>query len=239
MEIKENEVHTWLIDMDKIINYEDYEVFLNENERLRGKKLLSDKLKKNHIISHFATREILSYYLNIPLIQIPLTDTKFNKPYLRQNPLKIEFNLTHSHDLALLAITKIFRIGIDIERMSPLQDQEDIEKLILSQKEHNWLFKRDDQEKCESFYRLWTAKEALMKGIGEGFHFGIENIDFEMPQYLSGRIGLVIHSHPEESLEWTVLNFKPQEKYMGALATKQPVLSFSQFQWKDSQSIVK
>lgn len=233
MRINENEVHIWLIDINEIINYKGYEDLLDGNERIRGKNLLSEILRKNHIVSHYAARDILSNYLNVPLNQIPLTYTKFHKPFLIKNPLKIEFNLTHSHDIALLGITKTFRIGIDIERMSPLQNQRDIEKLILSQKELTWLSKRDDQEKCEAFYRLWTAKEAIMKGIGEGFYFGTENIDLAMPDDLSDRISLTIQSCPKESPEWTVQNFIPHGEHMGALATKQPVHSLSQFQWKN------
>lgn len=238
MEINENEIHIWVIDANETNHYEHYEDFLNENERLRVKNFLCENLKKNHMVSHFATRNILSHYLNIPPAQIPIIYSEHHKPYLRENPTQVQFNLSHSHGISLLGITKAFKIGMDIEKIEAIQNQSDVEKMILSQNEYNWLSSRPSSEKCESFYRLWTAKEAVMKGFGAGFHFGIENVEFQMPQNFSDRINVKIHSHPEELLEWTVQNFIFSDQYMGAFATEQPIHSVSQFKWEGHKSTI-
>lgn len=237
MEINENEIHIWIIDANETSVYGNYEDYLNDNERLRVKNFLTENLKKNHIVSHFATRDILSHYLNIPPIQIPIIYSEHHKPYLQENPTQVQFNLSHSHGVSLLGITKTYEIGMDIEKIEIIENQRDIEKMILTQNECNWLSSRSCSRNCESFYRLWTAKEAVLKGIGDGFHFGIENVEFQMPLNLSDRINVQIHSHPEESLQWTVQNLPFLDKYMGAYATKQPIHSVSQFNWEGQISL--
>lgn len=230
MKITENEVHIWVIRLDLDYDHKNYQKHLNEIEKQTADNMQAQKIKKNHVVCHFATHEILSRYLNIALDSIPFTYSKFFKPFLLQNEKQVEFNLTHSSSIALLGVTKKFRIGIDIEKIKPIDNREDVEKLVFTNKERLWIAQQQiDQD--EKFYRLWTAKESLIKGIGEGFYFGPEKLDCHMSNDLTDRVDLRITPFPEESPQWTIHNFIPEITYMGAFATKQPVKSFSQFVW--------
>lgn len=238
MNLNEHEVHIWKIDLDlkDIIIAElgeEYLSNLDQRERKRYENYLTEECRRQLIISHLATRDILSLYLDCPMNRIHFQYSKFNKPYLlkKDNPRQVEFNLTHSGNIALLALTKVRRIGVDVEEIHTLQEQEQIEQNVLTFEELKVLSSLNESERLSNFYFLWTAKEALMKAIGEGFHFGADKVQFSLPSTLGGPLDLSLENSTEEAKEWTTQNFIPQLGYVAAFSTKQPVVVVTHFNW--------
>jgi 4'-phosphopantetheinyl transferase len=83
------------------------------------------------------------------------------KPYLLDNTLK--FNLSHSGDFVVLAVSDT-EIGVDIEKIKPYNKA--VAKRCFTSAELEWL---SEENTNEAFYRLWTAKESIMKATGAGF----------------------------------------------------------------------
>jgi 4'-phosphopantetheinyl transferase len=93
----------------------------------------------------------------------------------------LQFNLTHSEDRALLAVSAGFALGVDIEKV-----RANIEALAISR---HYFFgsERDDIEsaavenQADTFFRYWVAKEAVLKaqGIGLGFPLDRFRVTFE------------------------------------------------------------
>ena len=80
----------------------------------------------------------------------------------------MNFNLSHSHDLALYAFTLQRRIGIDLEQLRPISMAEQIAKRYFSSQENAVFSKLSQMQKQEAFINGWTSKEAYVKAIGEG-----------------------------------------------------------------------
>jgi 4'-phosphopantetheinyl transferase len=95
--------------------------------------------------------------------------TEFQKPYLNH---QIDFNISHSAEYVICAISKTNRVGVDIEEIKeiPLLDFEN----FFSKEEINHIFKANDSLK--SFYTLWTQKEAYLKAIGTGLNVPLSDI---------------------------------------------------------------
>lgn len=83
------------------------------------------------------------------------------KPFLPGGP---EFNISHSGEIVVLAVTSSARIGIDIERLRSVK----IEEFYRYLPELSWLGERCDPEAIELFFDCWTQKEAVLKALGQG-----------------------------------------------------------------------
>lgn len=58
-------------------------------------------------------------------------------------------------------------VGVDIEKMVPYGDWV---REALTPSEYEWMLRgKDESERQERFYRLWTRKESLVKCEGHGF----------------------------------------------------------------------
>ena len=83
------------------------------------------------------------------------------KPCLKDGGVR--FSISHSGDYAVLA-TSDCEVGVDIEKLAPYSAS--VAKRCFTAHELEWL-RREDSD--DAFFRLWTAKESVMKGAGLGF----------------------------------------------------------------------
>jgi 4'-phosphopantetheinyl transferase len=229
MNIKDNEIHIWIISINNYKNNYDYYSLLSKQDRLIANGFLNEKVKKKYIYFHFALKNILSFYLKCSMKKIKFFHNKFQKPFLLRNSSAIEFNFAHSHNVAILALSKDNSLGVDIEKIKNLEQQQAIEDLFLTPNESRWLSRLPNSYRLEGFYRLWTAKEAFIKAIGKGFYFDPKNIDFYMPKNI---INNIIYSSKEYN-GWTLKNFIPLDGYMAALCSEKAAKVISQFKWQE------
>lgn len=90
------------------------------------------------------------------------------KPYLPEGPF---FNLSHSGDKVVLLVSDR-PSGIDIEQIAPWSEA--VAKRVFTPREQEWL---KSQSGTDAFYRLWTAKESIMKALGLGFRLPPESFE--------------------------------------------------------------
>lgn len=98
------------------------------------------------------------------------------KPWI-SSPPGIEFNISHSHSLAVCAIGQI-PLGVDVEQIRPYR--EPLLGKILSEKERK-MFLGDNMSRAEKeqlFFRLWTLKESYVKAVGCGIRVPLSEISF-------------------------------------------------------------
>ena len=126
----------------------------SRKKRVQDFKRIDDKLRC------FVAGLMLNYVCNVTNDN-QIFYNKNNKPYLKNS--NIYFNISHSGDYVVLAIADK-EIGIDIEEIAPISDS--VAKKVFTKEENLWLLK---QNNLEAFYKLWTAKESIMKVTGEGF----------------------------------------------------------------------
>ena len=118
-----------------------------------------------------AMRQILSCYVG-PILPA-IKKSAYGKPYLAESDL--EFNLSHSGDYALLAITRGQAVGVDIEHMCrKTKDFLAIAKRFFTAEECSAIQFADDPH--AAFFRCWVRKEAFIKATGLGLSFGLSNV---------------------------------------------------------------
>ena len=121
----------------------------------------------------FAASLLLEYAVSqqYPWVVHPLAISiaEGGKPYLVSEP-GIHFSLSHSGEYTALAFSLSSPVGIDIERSRSSVKPLEISKRFYHPKEAGQIACLPPSEQKTAFFRLWTLREAFLKGLGTGFH---------------------------------------------------------------------
>ena len=140
---------------------------LDQEERRRAAGFAFDRDRRRYVLSHFALRQLLSGICNIHTSQLRFATEPLGRPYL-QRPSGIDFNMSHSGDIAAYAASKTCRVGIDVEMIVPSAPTE-LAEHVLTPMERDALQQLPAEEHPSVFFHYWTAKEAFLKLHGMGF----------------------------------------------------------------------
>jgi 4'-phosphopantetheinyl transferase len=155
----------------------ELEAILNPEERARADRFKFDIHKNRFIVARGRLRQILSVYLDIKPEKIEFQYGDRGKPHIADDRLNLQFNLSHSEDLAVCAVTKNNRIGIDIEYIKEKYDCANIAKRFFTVREAREIESIDEPDRSRYFLRLWTAKEAFLKAMGDGLAGSLDKIE--------------------------------------------------------------
>jgi 4'-phosphopantetheinyl transferase len=205
--IQNNQLHIWYIPFNK--NLVDYDI-LSSDELLRASEYKFNLHKYHFLVYRCALRKILSYYHDLHPKQLIFRYSSHGKPYVPNNPLSIQFNFSHSSGIAVLGITKYHPIGIDIELIKPLEDIKLISNQFLSELEHVSFLILPESERLESFYDIWTKKEAFIKAIGKGLSYQLNKFSVSSAPDEPPRI-IEIKNSKIEAEKWLIKSFTIQD----------------------------
>ncbi len=170
-DLSKNQVHVWQVKTSDFYNkVKEFECLLNETEKKRVSQFKYEDSKNNFIVCRGALRFLLSQYLDENPALIGILQNPDGKPALADeyHQHDLEFNISHSNEICLIAFSQNLELGIDVEALKPLVDLEDMAKSFLSERELAAFYSCSPEHKLAMFYDLWSAKEALLKAIGCG-----------------------------------------------------------------------
>jgi 4'-phosphopantetheinyl transferase len=102
-----------------------------------------------------------------------LADLQYNEYRRPCFDCRPDFNIAHSGNIVICAMTDEGQIGIDIEQIKQL-DFADFTDFFTG---NEWHYINEHADKFEGFYNFWTRKEAVLKAIGSGFHTPLNSVD--------------------------------------------------------------
>jgi 4'-phosphopantetheinyl transferase len=122
---------------------------------------------ERYVVTRSLVRAVLSEHLAISARSIQVSRTEAGKPVITQG---IHFNVSHSGDLILLAVSEERPVGVDIERKREVQRVDALLRRWLTADEQTSYasLQRDGASASEAFLRLWSLKEARLKALGVG-----------------------------------------------------------------------
>jgi 4'-phosphopantetheinyl transferase len=174
--LPEDEVHIYKESIDfleKLDNDVLYSLSKSENQRLNSYINPSDK--KRFALGRYITRSMLKRYTGKCFNCKEFLYNAYKKPIIRESNINIEFNITHSENIVLVAFSKA-PVGIDIE-IEKNFDWSLVSDLVFTSKELNYLYTLTDEEFKRIFFKLWTNKEAYIKASGKGFFLPANTIE--------------------------------------------------------------
>jgi 4'-phosphopantetheinyl transferase len=162
----DDEVHIWRLDVTP--GEMAIPSFLAPSERARLDALRSAEQRRRFLSQRIALRRVLAAYLGTEPPRLSFRVRPGGKPVLAEFPRRLEFNLSHSEGLALLAVSRRLPVGVDLEVLRPLRNPERIIERVLGEEEARRLLCVSDEDRSRRFFRLWTGFEARQKALGRG-----------------------------------------------------------------------
>ena len=162
-----DEVHLWAIDLDPPPSEAARRVAATtDGERERAARFWRREDGDRYLSAHGALRLVLAECLACDPLAMCFADGEHGKPFLDGAP--VEFNLSHSSDLALIAVARSRRVGVDVERVRSVADLDDLAGRVCTPAELATLATLAETQRARAFLSMWTRKEALAKATGDG-----------------------------------------------------------------------
>jgi len=220
--ISSNEVHVWRVFLDATnIQSESVTGILSADELAKAEKFHFEGDQKKFIMTRGLLRMILGSYLGKKPGELCFEYNAFGKPVLPADAGcdALQFNLSHSGEIALYAVTRGRNIGIDAERIRDNVDIGQIAKRFFSAEEIRSLDSIHKKNRSEVFFKYWTRKEAFIKARGEGISFPMEQCDVSS---ISGSMlsPVKLPDNSSESLRWYGQDLFPGPGYAAAIAVE-------------------
>lgn len=160
-------VHLWVINSDCCRDrLTESEYWLSEDEQNRAQRFRFGRDRELFVTGRHLTRVLLAHYTDSTPEKVTIEPNAFGKPLTDS---RLHFNISHSHDQLLLGFSDS-PIGVDIERKDSSMEIERFGELHFSQSEYKQMMTNEKAGRKDAFFDIWTKKESLVKGIGEGLH---------------------------------------------------------------------
>ncbi len=218
--LSSDEVHVWQALLDEL-QLTKLEPTLSADERARANRLRFEKDRRHFIVGRGLLRTILGSYLNVEPGGLQFCYGPYGKPALAKesNVDEIRFNLSHSHGLALYAITRKREVGVDLELVQPEIEDERVAAQFFSPREIAMLRALPSEGKKEGFFKCWTRKEAYIKARGDGLAFPLDQFDVSVSP--SAPAVLLRNDHEaQEIVRWSLQHLSPKLGYVAALVVE-------------------
>jgi 4'-phosphopantetheinyl transferase len=150
---------------------------------------------------------------------VDIEDGPVGKPELRPVPgsERLQFNLSHSHGVGVLAVAMEDEVGIDVERIRPLPDALAIAEQFFADGEILALRAAADEARSETFFRYWTRKEAVVKSFGRGLTHPLDGFELSSDGLSPERV--MVSGEDPSSARWVLPLTPPYPGFVAAVAT--------------------
>jgi 4'-phosphopantetheinyl transferase len=218
LKLKANEVHVWTARLKSNSLVEQFRSILSKDENVRADRFYFQHDRDHFVLARGFLRIILSHYLDLLPSQVQFSYGPYGKPFLANdsNSQNLQFNLSHSGDLAMFAFASGIEIGVDVEQMRQDPVEDEVAERFFSDTEVRAFRSVPERERQIAFFNCWTRKEAYIKAKGAGLslkldQFSVSLIPGEQPVLLQT-------SFDPDPSRWRLHSFVPAPGYVGALA---------------------
>lgn len=218
--IANTEVHIWQSRLDLPTDtIARLESLLSEDELQRANRFHFAKHRRRFVVARGTLRQLLGNYLNLNGDRLRFEYSDRGKPKLAALEANyLQFNLSHSEELALYGFTCDRRIGIDLEYLRNLKDLENLARRFFSATEAQQILNLSGEAQKQAFLRIWTAKEAYLKATGEGLSGLLESVEISLQQE---KVSLLsVGGDKSIAKRWAIDNFIPAFDYVATVAVE-------------------
>lgn len=149
----------------------------------------------------------------------------YGKPALAGHD-RVQFNMSHSGGIVLIALASDLSIGADVELVRPLADRADIVRRFLHPGEASDMAGLSEAAAELAFFRCWSRKEAVTKALGLGMTLPLNKYRVSCrPDAEPSLLELEGEASPAD---WSVIDLDaPGPSHAGAIAARSKNLTVS------------
>ena len=187
-----------------------------EQERAKGYRFPEDR--RRFVCAHVFLRQVLGHHLGCEPEEITFRGNQWGKPAIESpSGRELSFNLSHSKEIVLIAVSATGEVGVDVELLRDVQGDDAIVRRQFSAPEQDHVLHARDR--IAAFFEIWTAKEAYIKGIGRGLFHPLK--EFSVVPGPEGEFSSVEDwSELKTAEDWKVRRLQlPDPAYAASLAT--------------------
>lgn len=217
----DDEVHVWRISLASIEPGRAWRS-LSDQERRRAERHRFAVHRARFVAGRAALRAVLASYLGVLPEEVPIDIGTEGRPRLT-GAGNLDFNLAHSDDLALVAVTRGRAVGVDLERMRRGVPHERLARRFFAPGEAEALRRVPARLRPAAFFACWTRKEAWLKASGHGLERGLPAA---LPRFTVSVepyptvLEITLPDRPEEGARWSLVDVRVGSGYAGALAVE-------------------
>lgn len=192
---------------------------LSPDELARANRFHFEKDRIHFARCRSALRRLLAGYLAIPANEVRFDYLASGKPQLaaEQNPRALQFNVSHSAGMALIAIASERRLGVDIEKIRDDVDTTSLAERFFSLRERAGLQALPADLRLPGFFACWTRKEAFLKATGDGLSFPLADFSVTTHPALDPALE-EIRGSTEAAQQWSLADLSVVDGYRATLA---------------------
>lgn len=215
--LEADEVHVWRVFLNcSEKELHEFKATLACNETARAQRFVFQMDRDYFVATRGVLRQLLGRYLNRAAADVEFEYGPQGKPVLRtessQKP--VQFNVSHSHGVALLAFAIRRQVGVDVELVRPDFASGKIAERFFSEQEVLELRSLPPATQNEGFFLCWTRKEAYIKARGEGLQIALKSFHVSLTPGKAERL------QAEDESCWSLRSLLPGPQYVGAIVAE-------------------
>ena len=217
LSLQAGQVHVWRIGLEQPVQLLDrFRRTLAPEEIDRAGRFHFERLQRHFVASRGLLRHVLARYLAAKPEELRFTYNDYGKPSL-SGERGLQFNMSHSHEVALVAVTREAAVGVDVEHIRADFASEEIAQRFFSRLEVETLSSLPEEERVEAFFRCWARKEAYIKAIGKGLSQALYGFDVTLAP---SDPPALLRAGEQDRLSWSMSDINVGSEYASALAVE-------------------
>lgn len=196
-------------------------LLLSADEQARADRLRFEDDRLRFIAARAGLRQRLAALVDADPAELEFAYGEHGKPQLAGVAADSgwQFNLSHSGDVAVLAALPHLAVGVDIERLRAMRDRDALVRRHFSPAENTAYFALPEAQRQAGFFAAWTAKEALVKALGQGLRFPLRSFDVAVAHQGEGGL-LTLQGRPAIHVGWSLTGWSPVPGFAAAVAAQ-------------------
>jgi 4'-phosphopantetheinyl transferase len=227
--LTDGEVHVWRASLDcseSVLHR--FKAALAADEKARAQRFVFQPDRNSYMAARGVLRELLGRYLNRGPSEIEFDYGAQGKPALRSgwSQSGVQFNVSHSHGMALFAFAVARQVGVDVELLRPDFAGEKIAERFFSPQEVRELRSLPAAVQDEGFFLCWTRKEAYIKARGEGLQIPLKSFHVSLAPGKPARL------QADDSSRWSLRSLRLEGRYVGAVVGEGKAWKLRGLDWR-------
>lgn len=193
---------------------EEARALLSEDELERANRFRGEADRTRFTLRRAFLRDVLSRYTDMCPKDLTFTYGEMGKPQLGNCPDKVEFNQSDSRQWTVVAVCRE-AVGVDIEAVRPDTDIQTLASEVFTDREREELESVPQAGRRRAFFQGWTRKEAVIKALGSGLAYPLQDIDVSMSPGVEAKL---LRLGDQLLPAWSIVAFTLDRETLGAIA---------------------
>lgn len=218
-------IDLWLASYDEIGDerlHAAYRQLLAPDERAQEPRFYFARDRRRYLVTRALVRTVLSRYLAVAPRDWVFSTNAYGRPRIANAEASgagLEFNISHTHALIVLGVTKQRALGVDVENVRDREAALAVADHYFAPPEVEALRATPAHQQQDRFFEYWTFKESYIKARGMGLSLPLDKFSFHYSDDRAVEIAIdpVLADAPAR---WQFWQFRPSPQYLVAVCAE-------------------